>query len=107
MVRWISKLIGDRGERAAVRFLRSQGYRILVRNWQNNIGEIDIIAQDGETLVFIEVKTRSSTDKGRPEEAVTPAKQKQLTRTALSYLKRFDLLEKRTPYAIDRRTETP
>lgn len=100
MVRWISKLIGDRGERAAVRFLRRLGYRIVARNWKNKIGELDIIAREGKTLIFVEVKTRSTTDKGRPEEAVTAAKQKQLTRTALSYLKKYDLLEQRTRFDV-------
>jgi putative endonuclease len=100
LVRWLSKLIGDRGERAAVRFLRRQGYRILARNWQNKIGELDIIALDGKTLVFVEVKTRRSLKAGSPTEAITPTKQKQLTRAALSYLKKYKLLDKRTRFDV-------
>jgi putative endonuclease len=90
---FLKKLLGDRGEKAAVRFLRKQGYRILQRQFRNAVGEMDIIAKDGDWIVFVEVKTRQSDAAGEPVEAVTFAKQKQLTRTALSYLKRYNLLE--------------
>lgn len=87
--RWL----GDRGERLAVRFLRRQGFRILHRQYAGKSGEIDLVARDGETIVFVEVKTRKSDAAGHPAEAVTPAKQKQLTKLALAYLKRYNLLE--------------
>lgn len=88
-----NKLFGDRGERAAVKFLKRQGFRIVQRNYSTPWGEIDIIALDGTTIVFVEVKTRSSLVAGRPEEAVTIEKQKKLTNMALAYLKKHKLLE--------------
>ena len=84
------RLLGDRGERAAARYLRRQGFRILVRGYQTPRCEIDLIARDGATLVFIEVKTRRS---GAPAEAVTPEKQRRLTLAALQFLKEHGLLE--------------
>lgn len=78
--------LGRSGEAAAVRYLKGKKYRILERGFRFHRGEIDIIARDGETLVFIEVKTRQRTRFGQPEEAVTPAKQTQLRRLAEAYL---------------------
>ena len=69
------------------------GYIILARGHKGQIGEIDLVAVDGRTVVFIEVKTRTSHDAGHPADAVDDAKQRRLTRLALSYLKRHDLLE--------------
>jgi putative endonuclease len=89
----LNRLLGDRGERAAARYLKRQGYRILARQSRSRIGEIDLIALDGQTVVFVEVKTRASQAAGHPAEAVTFAKRKQLTRTALAWLKRRNLLE--------------
>jgi putative endonuclease len=88
----LNRLLGDRGERAAARYLKRQGYRILARQSRSRIGEIDLVALDGQTIVFVEVKTRASQDAGHPAEAVTAAKRKQLTRTALAWLKRRNLL---------------
>ena len=85
--------LGRRGEDAAARFLRRLGYVILARGHRDNIGEIDLVAVDGRTVVFIEVKTRTSHDAGHPADAVDSAKQQRLTRLALSYMKRHDLLE--------------
>jgi putative endonuclease len=82
------KLLGDRGERAAIRFLKSQRMRILDRQHRNQFGEVDIIALDRGCIVFIEVKTRSSTAAGLPFEAVDRQKQQKLTRTALAWLKK-------------------
>jgi putative endonuclease len=87
------KPLGRRGEDAAARFLKRLGYVILARGHRDNIGEIDLIAVDGRTLVFIEVKTRTSHDAGHPADAVDDAKQRRLTRLALSYMKRHDLLD--------------
>src|SRR5690349_9452729 len=88
-----AKPLGRRGEDAAARHLKRLGYAILARGHRDNIGEIDLIAVDGRTLVFIEVKTRTSHDAGHPADAVDDAKQRRLTRLALSYMKRHDLLE--------------
>lgn len=87
MKRLLHKLLGDRGERAAARFLRRQGYRILARSYRCQFGEVDLIAKDGRQIVFVEVKTRSSTQCGQPFEAVDRNKQKKLTRLALFWLK--------------------
>lgn len=88
---WLGRRLGDQGERAAARFLREQrGMRIITRGYRTPHGEIDLIARDGDTLVFVEVKARR---KGEPAEAVTPEKQRRLTLAALRFSKRFGLLE--------------
>lgn len=97
---WLTLLLGDQGERLAVRFLKKQGYRIVARKSRSRIGEIDIVATDGECIVFIEVKTRSSHVAGQPVEAVTAAKQQQLTRAALAWLKNRGLLERRARFDV-------
>lgn len=82
------RILGDRGERAAIRFLKKQGFRILERQHRNVFGEIDIVALDKEHIVFIEVKTRTTDQLGQPFEAVDRGKQQKLTRTALGWLKK-------------------
>ena len=91
--------LGQRGEKLALRYLRRKGYVIIAYSQRMRLGEIDLIAVDGKTLVFVEVKTRQSHDKGHPVEAITPHKQEKLTKLALVYLKRHDLLE--TPARFD------
>ena len=81
--------LGEEGERLAVEFLKENGYRIIRRNFKTSIGEIDIIASEGETLVFIEVKTRESIEYGLPFEAVTRAKKRKIANVALLYLKKL------------------
>jgi putative endonuclease len=78
--------LGIRGEDAACRELERRGYAILARRFRTRHGEIDIIARDGETLVFVEVKARRSLRCGRPAEAVNWAKRQRLERMALQYL---------------------
>jgi len=85
--------LGRQGEAAAARYLRRQGYRILARGDRSWPGEIDLVALDRQTIVFVEVKTRESRDSGHPIEAVGPAKQRRLTRLAVTFLKRHGLLE--------------
>ncbi len=87
------RTLGARGERAAAGYLRRRGYHLVQRQAKNLFGEIDLIAVDGRTLVFVEVKTRSSHDAGHPADAVTRDKQRRLTRIALAYLRHNDLLE--------------
>ncbi len=77
---------GRDGEDIALNYLRKQGYRIIERNYRCRYGEIDLIAKDGKTLVFVEVKSRRSTAFGAPEEAVGAAKQKKISNVALWYL---------------------
>ena len=73
--------------------LRRLGYHIVARRHRTPLGEIDLVAVDGRTVVFVEVKTRRSHDAGQPHEAIDPAKQARLSRLALAYLKRHDLLD--------------
>ncbi|MBC8413016.1 YraN family protein, partial [bacterium] len=84
--------LGQKGEEFAVKFLLTQGYRIIEKNYKNAIGEIDIIAGDGSVLVFVEVKTRESIQYGHPFEAVNRRKRKKIANVALIYLKKFDQL---------------
>lgn len=91
---------GDVGEREAARFLRKKKYRILQSQMRNRFGEIDLIALDGETLVFVEVKTRRDAVHGEPFEAVTADKQRKLTQAALTYLKRHRQLNRRYRFDV-------
>ncbi len=92
-LRWFSprRSLGDRGERAAARFLKRQGYKIVARGYSNAYGELDVVAVDGRTVVFVEVKTRVSTAGGHPAEAVTAEKQRRLRRAALGFLRHHGL----------------
>ena len=80
--------LGERGENVAARYLRNKGYKIIIRNFKVEFGEIDIIARDGKTLVFVEVKTRAYDDP-TPEEQVNLTKQQAITRVAKLYLSRY------------------
>ena len=82
--------LGNRGENAAAAYLRENGYKILIRNFTCDLGEIDIIAREGKTLVFVEVKTRLYDDP-TPEEQVNPTKQHQITKAAKWYLSRYGI----------------
>jgi putative endonuclease len=88
-----TKSLGERGEDAAAKYLRRKGYHILARRVDSRLGELDIVAADGRTVVFVEVKTRGSTDAGSPAEAIDAHKQERMTRAALGYLKARGLLE--------------
>lgn len=81
-----NQLFGKVGEQAAEKYLKGLGYKILERNFRTRWGELDIIAKEGDCLVFAEVKTRHNDSFGRPEEAVTRAKQKHLIKAAQIYL---------------------
>lgn len=78
--------LGKRGEDAAAKFLYARGYEILERNWKCFAGEADIIARDGNCLVFVEVKTRRDTKKGFPSEAVNADKRAKYEKIALAYV---------------------
>ena len=77
---------GSEGERAAAKFLERRGYRIVASNYRTRLGEIDLIAEDRGTLVFIEVKTRATDRFGGPADAITPAKQARIARLAQQFL---------------------
>ena len=82
---------GATGEKLAARFLRAEGYKILHRNFRGRSGgEIDIICRDADTLVFVEVKTRSREDFGRPFEAIHADQQRRISRGALAWLRMLD-----------------
>jgi putative endonuclease len=81
--------LGRRGERAAEKYLKRKGYRIVARNFRAAGAEIDLVAIDGETLVFVEVKTRRSRTSGAPEEAVDERKQLRMRRAAEVFLARY------------------
>lgn len=85
--------LGRRGEEAAARYLERKGFEILERNWTCAYGEVDIIAQSEETLVFVEVKTRSNTDRGLPEEAVDAKKRKRYEMIAATFLGTYDAVD--------------
>jgi putative endonuclease len=87
------RAIGNSGEHFAVSFLEQLGMVVLDRNYTYNHGEIDIVAKDGNELVFVEVKVRRSVQFGMPEESVTPAKQALIRRTAEGYVQEKNLDE--------------
>lgn len=87
-------------EESAGTFLQGKGYRIIKRNYKNRMGEIDIIAQDKDTLCFIEVKARRSLKYGLPFEAVGALKQAKLSRAALVYLKENKKLDSRARFDV-------
>jgi putative endonuclease len=92
--------IGQRWERLAERRLVEAGYRLLQRNYRGRAGEIDLIAEQAGVLCFVEVKGRSGTGFGAPEEAVTLEKQRRIARAALEYLSRRRLADS-TPCRFD------
>jgi putative endonuclease len=81
--------IGTKGELLAANFLKNKGYEIIFTNWRSGKKEIDIIAESIDSIVFIEVKTRTNFDFGYPEEAVTENKKKILKKAAEDYYEQF------------------
>jgi len=84
------KKLGQRGEDLAVARLQARGYVVRERNWRCPVGEMDIVAEDGDCLAFVEVRTRRGRKFGTPEESVTPAKQAKLVELAQTYLQEHD-----------------
>jgi putative endonuclease len=104
--------LGNWGEELAGRFLEERGYCILDTNYRSRYGEVDIVAQDGEELVFVEVRTRHKGGFGAPEESLSPAKMRRLVTTCEDYLQRRSV--ENTDWRIDlvcvhldRSTEAP
>ena len=92
-------VLGRAGEKAAADFLREKSYKILQQNYLLPDGEIDIAAQDGQTLVIVEVKTRKSNHFGKPYEAVTETKQRRMMKLARQFMVQFRML--RLPVRFD------
>lgn len=82
---------GEKGEAIAAKYLKKSGYKILERNYRKKYGEIDIIAQKGENIAFVEVKTRKSDLYGTPSEFVTAKKQAKIKKAAYTYIQENDL----------------
>ena len=78
--------VGKLGEKLAQKFLKKKGYRILETDFRCRMGEIDIVAQQKDYLVFVEVRTKSSLDFGTPEESITQSKKEKLIASALTYI---------------------
>jgi putative endonuclease len=107
--------LGTRGEKLASQFLKQSGYKILYRNFRGRTGgEIDLVCRDGDTLVFVEVKTRTREDFGRPVEAIDRDKRKRISRGGLAWLRllddpdilfRFDVVEVIIPEGAPPRLE--
>lgn len=95
-----TRRLGNFGEAAAAAHLTRQGYHLLERQWRCTAGEIDLVARQGEQLVFVEVRTRRGGSYGSPEESITSDKQTRLIALAYAYLAAHDL-EETTPWRID------
>ena len=83
--------LGKKGEERAIELLRSKGYSVLAENWRSGRNEIDVVARIGDTLVFVEVKTRSTDFFGEPSEAVSKAQQTRLIQAANDYMAEQEL----------------
>ncbi len=92
--------LGERGEMAAFGWLVQNGYKILAKNYRCALGELDAVASKKNRVYFVEVKTRSGTEFGRPEEAVTRDKQRRLARLAALYLKNTESPQARVSFAV-------
>jgi len=91
---------GEQGESLAVWYLKQNGYKILELNFRTKLGEIDIIAKEKKTLVFVEVKSRRSVRYGNPKWAVTLKKQRTISMVALSYLKATNQTDARARFDV-------
>lgn len=89
----LTGILGARAENLALKLLRKQGLSLVERNFHSRFGEIDLIMQDQDALVFVEVRYRKGQDFGGALESITPAKQRKLRRTAESYLQKHNLTD--------------
>ena len=95
-----NKQFGDIGEKIALNYLKECGYKIVKTNYKNKIGEIDIIASDGDFLVFIEVKYRKNNRLGLPRETVKGEKQRKIRMIAMSYINKYRLFDKQCRFDV-------
>ena len=96
----MNKALGLIGENKAKDFLINKGYKIIETNYSNKIGEIDIVAQVNDTIVFVEVKTRSSNKYGYGREAVNVSKQNKIRLVATSYIKLKKIMDKHIRFDV-------
>ncbi|MFC1712891.1 YraN family protein [Candidatus Poribacteria bacterium] len=87
------KEVGAKGEKLAAKFLKRKGYKIIQRNYNCKLGEIDIIAEQDRTIIFVEVKTRRTQEFGPPQNAITAAKRSQISKVALFYIREKKLVD--------------
>jgi putative endonuclease len=92
--------VGRLGEDLALKELKKLGYRCIARNYRCPLGEIDLIARDGETLVFVEIKTRRDKSLGYAKEAVDKRKKRQLSKVALAYMKAEDCCDVKSRFDV-------
>lgn len=95
-----TKDIGQLGEDLAAKFLKRNGFTIIIRNYRKKYGELDIIAENEGDLVFIEVKTRTTESHGSAEEAVTVSKQQQIIKLAMIYISENELFDKSVRFDV-------
>jgi len=92
--------LGKLGEELALKKIKRLGYKKIIRNYRCPLGEMDLIARDGDTLVFIEIKTRKDGPTGYAKEAVDARKRRQLSKVALAYMKSNDCCETRARFDV-------
>jgi putative endonuclease len=92
--------LGKQGEELALKTIRSMGYRDILQNYRCPLGEIDLIARDADTLVFLEIKTRRTGPTGYAKEAVTARKRRQISKVALAYLKANNCSDMRARFDV-------
>jgi len=97
---WWRRWFGTRSERAAARYLRRQGFRILAQNYTCPQGELDLVALDGTCVVFVEVRSTGSDDVSRPATSVDLAKQRRLTDLAVYFLREHRLLNQAARFDV-------
>ena len=91
---------GEKSENLAAWYLKQNGYKIIEQNYRNRMGEIDIIAKEKKTIVFVEVKSRRSIRYGNPKQAVTPKKQRKISMVALYYLKSTQQIDAKARFDV-------
>lgn len=92
--------LGNLGERLALQKIKGLGYKFIEKNYRCALGEIDIIARDGDCLVFIEIKTRKGSTTGLAKEAVNQRKMRQISKTALAYMKANNCCDTRARFDV-------
>jgi len=92
--------LGKRGEELALKTIRSMGYKDILQNYRCPLGEIDLIARDADTLVFLEIKTRRTGSTAYAKEAVTARKRRQISKVALAYMKANNCSDTRARFDV-------